>query len=454
MSSTTRKLLKYGLPIAILIVAGVLTYSLIAGRERPAREEPERAAALVETMRVERGKHRLDVRASGEVVPARQVTVTPQVSGKIVAVDPQLVPGGLLEAGDEIIQIDPSDYQLAVEQRETAVEQARAQLEIEQGQQEIARREWELFKDEAERLNEGDETQDPSLALREPQLKSAKAQLDAALAQLEEARLNLERTSIPAPFDAVVREESVAEGQVVGPPSQIATLVGTDQFWVRLSLGTDKIPHIDIPNVNAEKGSTATVRYEVGDRQVTRKARVVRLLGDLDPQGRMARLLLEVDDPLALDDVENGKKKVRGLPLLLDAYVDVIIQGNETRQLIELPRRAVRNGDQVYLLKDGKLEIRQLDIAWRRPESVLVESGLKEGAVVVTGPLASPVEGMPLKAANQQQSDSENRTSEDNGDRKSDDGRRSSDDGHRTSEDNGARKSDGGNPTSDGGDEK
>ena len=429
MSRTTRRVLKYGLPIAILVVAGVLTYSLIAGRERPAREEPERAAALVETMRVERDKHRLDVRASGEVVPARQVTVTPQVSGKIVTVAPQLVPGGLLEAGEEIIQIDPSDYQLAVEQRATAVEQARAQLEIEQGQQEIAQREWELFKDEAERLNEGEELTDPSLALREPQLKSAKAQLAAALAQLKEARLNLERTSIPAPFDAVVREESVAEGQVVGPQSQLATLVGTEQFWVRLSLGTDKIPHIDIPNVNAEQGSTATVRYQVGDRQIRREARVVRLLGDLDPQGRMARLLVEIEDPLALDDVENGEKKVRGLPLLLDAYVDVTIRGNETRQLIELPRRAVRNGDQAYLLKDGKLEIRQLDIAWRRPASVLVESGLKEGAVVVTGPLASPVEGMPLKAADQQQSDGGNRTSDvghqksdQKGDRKSDDG--------------------------------
>jgi RND family efflux transporter MFP subunit len=397
MSRNTKLALKIGLPILILAVAGGLTATLMASREAPEKSEPEAEAALVETRTVERREHRLDVRASGTVVPARQVQLQPQVSGMIVDVHPSLEPGGLVDEGERLVQIDRSDYQLAVDQRETAVEQAKAQLEREKGQQEVAQREWELFKEEAEKLT--GEKQDPSLALRKPQLMSARAQVEAAKSQLQSARLNLERTSIEAPFDALVRDESAEIGQVAGTQGPVATLVSTDTFRVRLSLATDKVPQIDIPNVNAETGSKATVQYEVGDQKIERDARVLRLLGDLDPAGRMARLLVEIEDPLGLEEADgDGPNEIRGLPLLLDAYVDVQIEGNETQKLIEIPRKAVRNGYQAYLVEDGKLAVEEIEIIWRRPETVLVASGLEDGDRVVTGPLPNPVEGMPLES--------------------------------------------------------
>jgi RND family efflux transporter MFP subunit len=396
MSRNTKLALKVGLPILILVAAGGLTATLMASREAPEQSEPEEQAALVETRTVERREHRLDVRASGTVIPARQVQLQPQVSGKIVDVHPAVEPGGLVDKGEQLVQIDRSDYQLAVEQREAAVEQASAQLEREKGKQQVAQREWELFKEEAEKLT--GEKQDPSLALRKPQLMSARAQVESAKSQLESARLNLERTSIEAPFDALVRDQSAEVGQVAGTQGPVATLVSTETFRVRLSMASDKIPQIDIPNVNAEKGSEAMVYYEVGDQKIEREARVMRLLGDLDPAGRMARVLVEIVDPLGLENIEgDAPNQIRGMPLLLDAYVDVQIEGNETRELIEIPRKAVRNGYQAYVVDDGKLAVEEIEIVWRRPDTVLVSSGLEDGERVVTGPLPNPVEGMPLK---------------------------------------------------------
>lgn len=399
--------LKYGLPLLILAAAAGLTFLLFSAREEPERKDLEAKPTLVETTTVERDAHRLDVRASGTVVPARQIVVSPQVSGRLTSVDDDLVPGGIVQEGDTIATIERDDYRIAVNQRQTALKQAKSQLAIEQGQQDVARQEWQLFKDDmSEESSPQDSTGPPALALRKPQLESAKAQVEAAKAQLEQAQLNLRRTNVQAPFDALVRSEQADLGQLVGAQSQLATLVGIDRFWVRLSVPSDEIPLIDIPGVNADEGSIAHITYDVGPTSITRRGRVVRLLGDLDPQGRMARVLVEIDDPLGvLASREDPKTNQRGIPLLLDAFVDVRMDGNTTEELIEIPRRALRNGDEAYVIEDGQLSIRPLEIVQRLPGSVLVASGLNDGDTLVTGPLPKPVEGMKLRPT--QSSDSE-----------------------------------------------
>ena len=68
--------------------------------------------------------------------------------------------------------------------------------------------------------------------------------------------------------------------------------------------------------------------------------------------------------------------------------------------LIEVPRLALRDGDFVYVVSnDNKLDIRAVDIARRRPESVLVSGGLREGDRVITSAMPSAVQGMELRVS-------------------------------------------------------
>ncbi len=389
------KVAKYVIPLVILVIAVAGGVWLVTTQEEPAREAPREERVLVETEPVEGGVHRLDVRSSGEVVPARQVQVSPEVSGKVVWVNESLVPGGVVRAGEELFRIDPRDYEAAVEERRTEVEQARAQLQQERGRVEVAEQEWELFKEE---VDEG--VEDPSLALREPQLKSARVAVEAAQARLERAKIALERTSVDAPFDAFVESEAIDLGQTVGPQSQAATLVGTDRFWVRTSVPVDEISYITIPGVNGRQGSPATVSQDVGGRTIERRGRVAKLQGDLDPQGRMARILVEVADPFGQAEGPRAAAEQPDIPLLVSSYVDVLIQGPTVDDLVEVPRQAVHGGDEVYIYADDDtLDIREVEVAWERPETVLVSSGVRPGERVVTSPIATAVEGMKLRRA-------------------------------------------------------
>jgi RND family efflux transporter MFP subunit len=405
------KLAKFGLPVLVLAAAiggGVL---LVVTQEEPVRDQPRERRVLVETEPVEGGVHQLNVTSAGEVIPARTVQVTPQVAGRVVWVNDKLVPGGVIEQGETLFRIDPRDYENAVEERRTELEQARAQLEQERGRVQVAEREWELFKDEVD-----ESVEDPSLALRKPQLRSARVSVQAAQARLEQAKLALERTEVDAPFDAFVQTESLDLGQTVSTQSQVATLVGTDTFWVRTSVPVDKISYVNIPGVNAQTGSPATVEQDVGGRTIERVGRVAKLQGDLDPQGRMARLIIEVPNPFGLEQPEDavggdevggdepdagqGTQSDRDIPLLLSAFVDVKIAGPTAEDLVEVPREALHGGNQVYVYADDDtLDIRDVEVAWERTETVLVSKGVAPGERVVTSPIATAVEGMKLRRA-------------------------------------------------------
>ncbi|RMH45265.1 MAG: efflux RND transporter periplasmic adaptor subunit [Deltaproteobacteria bacterium] len=377
-------------PVAIFAAGIAVFAALKATKPAPKKKEVDDRGPLVEVVTVNRVDRAVQVRANGRVIPARVAAVSPEVSGRIVWQNPHLVPGGRVRKGEPLIRIDKRDYELAVRQFEANVDQAELQLQIERSRKKVAEREWAL-------LGEAD-AEDATLALREPQLRTAKVAVDAARSGLEKAKLAVERTVVRAPFNALVRSEQAEVGQLAGPQSPIATLVGTDAFWVEVAIPIDNVPRIRVPGVNAggpDDGAPARIVQQVGERQVTRAGRVVRLLGDLDPTGGMARVLVEIRDPLGIDSTE-----AEPLPILIGAYVDVFVDAGTIDGAVAVPRVALRDGDHVFVVdRDGRLRVRDITIAWREPEEVLVTAGLDAGDRVIVSRISDPIPGMRVRVA-------------------------------------------------------
>ena len=383
-------LARVGLVVLVLVVAVVVALGIIRSSPQAVQVPAEDLGVLVEVAEVRRLPRRIDVEAQGTVVPAQRVVVQPQVSGRIDAVAANLAPGTVLREGDLIFAIEDADFRLAVAMATAAVAETAAQLQLEQGRGRVAEREWELFQDELDA-----EQKAASLALREPQLRSRLSAVQTARANLARARLDLERTVVRSPFNAVVLSESIEIGQIVTPQSQAVTLAGTDAFWVRAAVRTDELDQLRVPGLHgAALGSRALVRLDRENDDVL-AGRIVRLLGDLDTAGRMARVLVEVADPLALESGA-GSAGRRGL-LLLDSYVDLMLEGATVRDLFELPREWLHEGGNLRMYSEGRLELRPVEVAWRFEDSVCIDSGLHEGEMVVTSRLATPIEGMKLR---------------------------------------------------------
>ena len=394
-----------GILVVVVLAIGVGSVAfLYKTRPVPQRAARQDEGVLVEVVPVSTSRQRLAVAAQGTVMPARQVVVMPEVSGRILWQSDELVPGGRFKRGEPILRLDARDYSLQVRQQQSVVEQAEVNLKLEQSRREVARKEWEIVGEDGDATALGRD-----LALRKPQFAAAEKAVESAKSARAQAKLSLGRTGLVAPFNCFVKSENVDVGQLVAPASQLATLVGTDEFWVQVAVPVDKIAAIDVPglNVGEGEGARADVWQEVGQARVKRQGRVVRLLGDLDPVGRMARLLIEIDDPLGLENgaarrEADGEKPASrpALPILLGAFVHVDIDAREIEEVIEVPRKALHRGDEIYVLgKDGRLVVREVAIAWRKEKTVLVSSGLKPGDEIVVSRLPTAVPGMKLRTA-------------------------------------------------------
>lgn len=395
MAEHSSRIMRIFLPLLVLALAGLAALLLVVTRPQPVQQERADIGVLVEVQQIQRRPHQLKVYAQGTVEPFRTVTVQPRISGRIIWLHDELIAGGLLRENEPFLRLDRRDYRLARQSSRTALARAESDLALEEGRQQTAALEWRMFADKT-----GDGGRE-NLALRLPQLKAAKAAVAAARVELDRAELDLERAELRTPFGAVVVEEKAALGSLLTPQSEFALLAATDRFRIRVAVPVGKLPEIAIPGLNAEKGSAVVVRHDMGEEVVEKEGRVIRLLPDIETNGRMARLLVEVLDPLNLTAQDSGRPS-RGLPLLLGAYVDLEIVVPGERELFEIPRSALHNGNQVYLYSaEQSLAIREVDIAWRRPDSVLIDEGLEDGETIVVSRLAAPVAGMKLRLAAQ-----------------------------------------------------
>lgn len=392
-SGARGKIIQLILVICVLIGGGVITKKLLGARESAKSMAPPNRGALVEITQPTVKPQRAVVTAQGTVTPAQQVTLQPQVQGAITELSPQLVPGGVLRAGEALLKIEDADYRLAVEQQQANLAQAEFNLEVEEGRRVVAEREWRLLKKRGGAATEGT----GALARREPHIRAAKASLKGARSALRRARLDVNRTRIEAPFNAIVESESVEIGQVARLGTAVATLVGTDAFWVEIAVPQSELGWITLPDAQGEGGSPATVLYDSEGSTHRRPGRVVRRLGRLDPIGRMARLLVEVRDPLNL--AGDPQRHTEPPALLLGAYVTVEIEGKPLGEILEVPRLALRSNDTLWTVEGGALAIKPVDVIRRRADTVLIRGDVKATDQIVLSRLAAPVPGMKLRIA-------------------------------------------------------
>lgn len=393
----------YGVGLALVLAVGVAAFlALTLSRSRPNRRSSTTAAPAVDVVEARAASVPIVVRAMGGVQPAESVKVIPQVGGRVTFVSPSLVPGKRIKKNELLVQIEPKDYDLAIRAAQAEVTQAQLAVEVQQGQRAAAQRELQLVEGELAPTQEG-----MRLASRESYVENARAQLDAAQSRLEQAQLARSRTTLRAPFDARVQDKAVDVGQVVSPQSVVATLVASDRAWVEAALPTEQLRWIDVPGLNAERGAEVRVTQKLaGDIEVVRRGGVVGLLPSLHETGKLARLLVEIDDPFAEQDGAASRPVGAdpALPLLVGSYVHLEIQGRTLLDLLALPRGALREGGQVWVRDaDGLLALRSVETVWRDGEVVYVRGDLKPSELVVTSHIASPIPGMRLDLAGQPQ---------------------------------------------------
>jgi len=375
--------------LTLLMCAAIVAAAILGARwliktkpqsKRRAREE---SVALVETISLKPEACKVEIRATGTVIPARQVAIKPQVAGRVIKVSDKLIPGSSFVQGETLLQIEKVDYELGLASRKADLVQSLFDHKLELGHQDVARSEWEMLEDQ-DKASELDR----ELILRKPHLAAAEARMRSAEVAVERAQLDLGRTTVTAPFNLIVRDKSVDLGDQASAQTAVATVVGTDEYWVEISVPIGQLGWLRLPAAG-EPGSQAqvAVRLATGEEQLW-EGELIRRRPDLEPNGRMARLIVRVPDPL-------GQRE--GTPLLIGSFVHVLLQGPMLEGVFAIPRTAVHDGNTIRVrTPDGRLGIREIAVAFSSDENVLVREGLADGDELIVSDLPNAVPGMKI----------------------------------------------------------
>jgi RND family efflux transporter MFP subunit len=372
--------------VILLLAAGAVTLIFSTEPKAERSSATKQTAMLVEVTAAQRGTFRPSMVAMGTVRPEQEILLSPRVSGEIISISDAFTPGGFVEQGEVLLQIDPTDYEATLLERQSGLRQASAELEMELGRQDLARQDYEELRGTI-----SDEYR--TLVLRQPQLDTARAQVESAQAGVRRAELDLERTRIRAPFAAHILTREANVGSQVAPGESLGHLVGVRSYWVEATVPVSNLQWIAFPEGSGSAGSPVRVRNRAAwPEDIYREGRVHSLIGALENQTRMARVLLTVSDPLAHEPETAGQP-----PLMIGSYVEARIQGKPIENVVRMDRQYLRQNDTAWVNRQGVLEIRELDVAYRDETFAYVREGLDANDLIVTTNLATVIDGASLR---------------------------------------------------------
>lgn len=370
---------RYLMPIFVMLAGVGIAAAIIATGPKIEPQPPAPDAPMVKVASASFETIQLTTITHGTVLPRTESDLVPEVSGRVIGISSAMVSGGFFREGEILFEIEPLDYEVAVEQAIAALASARSELAN-------ASKTHERQLDLAKRQSTSQSQKDDALN----RLRFAQASLREARARLSKANRDLLRTKITAPYDGRVRNEKVDIGQFVTRGVSVASLYATDIAEVRLPLHDEELAHLNIPLAGTliePNQPMVILRALFAGEQHTWKGRIVRTEGELDPQTRMINVVAQVASPYE----QEGNKP----PLAVGLFVEAEIIGRIVNGIIVLPRSAIQANSQVYVVgNDNRLQFRDVEILRTVGEEVYVSDGIQAGETLCLSKLNNAVRGM------------------------------------------------------------
>ena len=274
-----------------------------------------------------------------------------------------------VKEGEVLIEIDPTDLDLQIEQLKTDLDAARKRVEIGSSTKfelidakeklENAERVFKqggITASDLERQRRAVQAIEQKIALENVVNSQALSKLETDLKVKERRR---DKMKVRSPVEGVISAVNTVEGDLIGDNSPIATIIA-DTRIVEAKISEENFSGIKL-------NQKATVRF-LGYNDTQYSAHVDKILPSADPLTQRYVVYLKVDiDPRLLVPGLTGQANI-----ILDARDKAII----------IPSRAVF-GNSVFVVKDGRVHLRTVVLGYTSMNVVEVLKGVEEGDLVI-----------------------------------------------------------------------
>ncbi len=405
-----KRVLSIGLLILALIAVSVW---IIIGRNKSYSTSSNKPNTYV----VRRGDLSITVSGNGILEPERSLDIVSRVSGTVIYV---IEEGRIVREGEILVRLDQADYQNSYKQalisyqnakinydqvklnyetqkrqliknlQDAQISQNNANIEVQNAKRNLERME-ELYKKGVASQNDLENARytyekaknsllqaetnynllrinyDNEIKNLEKQLELSRLSLEKAQIDLDNAKRNLENTIIRAPFSGIVTGIKVVKGQLISANATLLTLINTQNMYLNLEVDETDIGKVSI-------GLPVKISLDAfPDEEFKGEVVSISPIATISNNIPIFKVKVRISNP-------DGRLKAG-----MSADGDIILV--ERKNVLLVPLKAVQRTERrsyVELLKaDGTREMVRITLGEEDGNNVVVESGLKEGDVVI-----------------------------------------------------------------------
>lgn len=355
---------------AILAFGLMVMNALIGMKETPAVKPRSASARMVKGMPALNETLAPEVAIEGRVQALNRMTILSEVNGMIPVGGKELREGVAFGQGEAMIRLDDSEL------RANLVAQRSQWLQLVASCLADIQIDFPDRSDEWRALVQDMRVEDRLPALPEPKTDRERLYLTSrgvisGYHNIVASEERLDKYTLRAPFEGVATGVLVQPGSMVRAGQPIGTLVGTGAFEVKSAVHAR---HLSVVAV----GDDVELTQENGE--VVARGTVSRISGNVDPTTQSASVHCEV-------------RATEGHVLRDGRFLSGRIQGRSMDGVMQLDEALIEGDDEVYVIRDGRLDVAKVTVKHRDQDVVLVQ-GLQPGETLLAEPVSGAHVGM------------------------------------------------------------
>lgn len=359
--------------VALIVLLGgatALSELFISMKPEPPRRPETEMKRFVRAKEVKYSDLKSSVVREGRVVAGNEVLLIAEAAGKIEAGEVALRKGASFKKGQLLASIYKDEAELALKARVSRFLSSMTALlpDLKVDFPEEFPRYENFFRN----IEIGKELPEiPKINSEKLKIFLSSKNILSEYYGIKQDEKHLKRYALYAPFDGSFSQVMLEVGAYANPGSQIARMIRTDRLEIEVPVENEQSKWIQIGD---------RVRVFSRDRRIENKGVVVRKADFVDVSTQSRSVFVALSGEAARN-------------LLAGEYKVVEFPGQIITGAMELPRGAVFNSNEVFVVLDGRLKKRRVNVLkWN--ESSLIFNGLQEGEVVVSEPLINAQENM------------------------------------------------------------
>lgn len=365
-----RRILVSAIGAIVILWIGSYIQSKLANRQSPVRQMSfQEQKRTVKTTPVEYKSREISLSNMGKVVSERAVDIISEVQGEILPGSVPLKRGQAFREGQILMKIDDTEARLTIYAQKsdfmTAVANILPDLKIDYPD---TYQKWQSYFDQ---LTVSDPLSTlPAIETSQEKVFFSTRNIINQYYNIKSAEERLDKYIIRAPFSGSYSEVLQEPGAVVNSGTKVARITRSNRLEIELPLRTEDLDFV-------RPGTMVNITSS--SRRNTWKGRVVRVSDIVDPTTQSVNTYIAFTP--SNERVYDGQ------------YLEVEIPGTRLKDVMEIPRNAVFNQNEIFVVKENRLSVQPIQIE-KFNEETLFFSGLDEGAMVVTEPLINAYENM------------------------------------------------------------